>query len=331
MLRRPLALALAILLTGGFLAQAQTIRIVLNNDIEQNTIKGRAFDLLKQRIEEELGSRVRVDVHHGGSLYNQTDQVSALQLQAIQFISPTVGVYTGNFPKLNVLVLPYLLRSPAAIQAAIDDPEIGVGLLAEMQRQDILPLAAWLNGPRDVGTKGKPILTLEDMAGQRIRVPPGDNYVKTFEALGANVTTIAWGEVPTALQQGIIDAVEPVPHAWVSSRMYELANQITQTGHIWDFYLFATSASWWNSLPADVREILADVVAEVTAYNWEDTGRANAEAIEFMRANGATIHTLSDEELDRWREAVRPVWASLGVPLVGEAVMQRLEAIGNQY
>lgn len=327
------ALMAAVALIGGTLVAhaQQPIRVILNNDIEQNTIKGRAFDMLAQLIEERLGDRMTVTTHHGGTLYNQTDQVSALQLQAIHFISPTVGVYTGNFPKLNVLVLPYLLRSPEAIQAALDDPEIGVGLLAEMEDQDLYPIAAWLNGPRDVGTSGRPILTLEDMAGQRVRVPPGDNYVRTFEALGANVTTIAWGEVPTALQQGIIDAVEPVPHAWVSSGMYELADQITQSGHIWDFYIVSTSKSWWDGLPADVREILAEIVEEVTRYNWEDTLRANAEAVEYMRAQGATIHTLPEAELDRWREAVRPVWAELGNPLVGADIMQRLEEIGNSF
>lgn len=322
-------LSLAALVLVLFSAvQAQQIRIIANNDIEENSIKGRAFNHFAELVEERLGDRIDVTVHHGGTLYSQTDQISAMQLQAIHFISPTVGVYTGDFPKLNVLVLPYLLQGPEAIQAALDDPQIGGALLSEMEKQNIQPLTAWLNGPRDVGTSGKPILTLEDLKGVRIRVPPGDNYVKTFEALGANVTSIAWGEVPTALQQGIIDAVEPVPHAWVSSGMYELADQITLTEHIWDFYIVSTNKAWWDGLPSDVREELTDILAEVTQQNWANTLSANAEALDHMREAGATIHELTPEEKARWREAVRPVWDELGVPLVGEDVMRRLEEIG---
>jgi C4-dicarboxylate-binding protein DctP len=308
-------------------ASAQS-RVIANNDIEENTIKGRAFNMLADLIDERLGDELKARVHHGSTLYSQTDQISALQLQAIHFIAPTVGVYTGDFPKLNVLVLPYLLRSPAAIQAALENPEIGGVLLEEMEAANLQPLAAWLNGPRDVGTSGQPILSLEDLKGVRIRVPPGDNYVQTFEALGASVTTIAWGEVPTALQQGIIDAVEPVPHAWVSSRMYELADQITLTEHIWDFYIMSTNKSWWDGLDPAVREELQDIIAEVTAANWEEAISANQDALEHMESQGAQIHELSAEEQERWRQAVRPVWENLGVPLVGQDVMDRLEEIG---
>jgi C4-dicarboxylate-binding protein DctP len=324
-----LLVVIASLVVSGSAVQAQQLRIIANNDIEENSIKGRAFNLFAQLVEERLGDRAQVTVHHGGTLYKQDDQISALQLQALHVIAPTVGVYTGDFPKLNVLVLPYLLRSPEAIQAALDDPDIGQDLLAEMANANLQPLAAWLNGPRAVGTRGKPILTLEDLRGQRIRVPPGDNYVKTFEALGANVSTIAWGEVPTALQQGIIDAVEPVPHAWVSSGMYELADQITLTDHIWDFYIVSTNKTWWDRLPADVRAELSDIIEEVTLANWSETIAENQAALEHMANNGATIHELSPEEMERWREAVHPVWENLGVPLVGEEVMQRLEDIGN--
>ncbi len=316
------------LLAGTALAQSN---IVLNNDIEQNSIKGRAFDLLEELIEERLGDEFAVTTHHGGTLYSQTDQISALQLQAIHFISPTVGVYTGDFPKLNVLVLPYLLRSPEAIQAALDDPAIGQVLLEEMEQANLQPVAAWLNGPRDVGTSGEPILSLEDIQGVRIRVPPGDNYVRTFEALGANVTTIAWGEVPTALQQGIIDAVEPVPHAWVSSGMYELADQITMTEHIWDFYIVSVNKMWWDGLDPDVRTELEAIVAEVTEANWAETIQANEDARAYMTEQGAVIHDLSDEERVRWVEAVRPVWSELGDPLVGPEVMQRLAEIGDAH
>jgi C4-dicarboxylate-binding protein DctP len=214
----------------------------------------------------------------------------------------------------------------------MDDPKVGVPLMDDMRRANIEPLAAWLNGPRDVGTTAsKPIMTPADMKGVKIRVPPGANYVETFKTLGANVTTMAWGEVPTALRQGVIDAVEPTPNAWLSGHLYETAKQITRTEYVWDFYIVAVNKPWWDKLPADVRAGLKRAIDRATVWNWENTKAVNREAYEKIAASGAKIHDLTPEQRKAWATAVKPVWSNIGEPLVGKEVMARIIQIGDKH
>ncbi|MGE0797391.1 MAG: TRAP transporter substrate-binding protein [Lautropia sp.] len=333
---RVLCGALGLMLGAGVVAiapasaQTRSIKIIVANDTEAVTAKGKSWEYFKQEAVKELGQRVNIDVTHGEALFNQKSLVQALQLGSLQFISPAVGLYSGAFPKVTVLVLPYLLPSPAAIKAAMEDPRVGVPLMEDMRKSNIEPLAAWLNGPRDIGTtSAKPILMPADMKGVKIRVPPGANYVETFKALGANVTTMAWGEVPTALRQGVIDAVEPTPNAWLSGHLYETAKQITRTEYVWDFYIVAVNKSWWDKLPDDIRAGLKRAMDRATVWNWENTATVNKEAYEKIKAGGGIVHELDAAQKQAWAAAVRPIWSSVGERLVGKEVMTRLIEIGD--
>lgn len=325
-----LAIAASALMSAGA-ALAQTKAVVVN-ELQPETVKGKTWRLFEQAVEEKLPGQFDVEISYGEALYDQRSMVQAVQLGAIQFISPIVGVYSSTFPKLTTLVLPYLLPSPDAIREAMDDPQVGGALFDEMRQKGIEPLAVWLNGPRDVGTTAsKPILWPTDMRGVTIRVPPGRAYVETFELLGANVSTMSWGEVPNSLRTGIIDAAEPVPNAWISGNLYESAKQITRTDYIWDFYIVSTNKVWWDGLAPDVREVLSTALAEATAWNWENTNIENEKAFDTMRAAGAEIHDLTPEQRAAWVEAVKPLWASIGGSLVDEAVLNRLIEIGDKH
>lgn len=312
----------------GVLRAQQPLRIIVSNDTQQTTLKGQSWDFFKRELETELGPRVRVEVHHSGTLYDQRSQVQALQLGAIQFISPVTGVYAATAPKLAVLGLPYLLPTARAVQTVVEDEALSNALFGDMRSKALEPIAFWLNGERDVGRRGTPIMRPSDMRGVKIRVPPGPGYVEAFREIGANVVTIDWGEVPAALSQGVIDAVEPVANAWLSSRLYETANQITRIGYVLDFYVVSTNKPWWDRLPAPTRDAIRRVMSRTTEWNWTNTARVNDEAYQRIAASGATIHTLTEAQRNEWRDAMRPTWSRVGNPLVGEAVMRRLAQIG---
>ncbi len=320
--------AAAVALPRGVAAQAAT-RIIVNNDTQPTSLKGLTWEVFKREIEQELGNRVQVQLHHTGTLYDQRGQVQALQLGAIQFISPVAGIYAATAPRLAVLGLPYLLPTARALETVIQDEQISGALFGDLRAKAMEPVAIWLNGPRDVGRRGTPILRPSDMRGVKIRVPPGANYVEAFREIGANVVTIDWGEVPTALSQGIIDAVEPVANAWLASKLYEIANHITRIGYVLDLYIVCTNKVWWDRLPTATRDVVRRSIAKATEWNKANTDRVNEDSYQRMAALGTTIHTLNPSQLAEWRDAMRPTWARLGNPLVGEVVMQRLARIGE--
>ncbi len=326
--------ALAVL-AGATLAAGNALAattMILSNDSQALSFKGKTFEQLKGNIESDplLSKEIKVEMHHGGALYSQKTQIQGVQLGGAHLISPTPGIYTNTWPKLNVLLLPYLLPGPKAIEAAMNDDLIGKEMLAELEAKGLKTVAIWMNGPRNVGSS-KPLLTPADMKGVKIRVQPAAVFVESMKAFGANPITMSWGEVPAALQQGVIDAVEPTPNAWLSSKLYENAQHITDMRYVYSFYLVSTNKAWWDGLKPNVRSALEGAIAKTSAWNWNASEEANANANKKMESMGVTVHKINAAQNQAWVDAVKPVWKSLGEPLVGPAVMKRLEEIGNQH
>lgn len=329
MLRRTLIAGLAAtgLALSAATAQAQ-VKIVLSNDNNAVGVKGQTFELLKKEIEKNLGDKVKVELHHSGTMFDQKTQIQGLQLGSVNIIAPTQGIYAPLTPKINVLALPFLLASPKAVEAAIQDPLVRQAVLDELEKKSITPIAIWINGPRDFSYRGqKPILLPTDMKGVKIRVQSVPADIKTMKVLGANVSSMSWSEVPTALQQGVIDAVEPTPNALVGAGLHEMIDQVSAINYQYSFYIVSANKRWWDGLPADVRAGLQEALKVSTAWNWENTRKENEEAYEKITKLGKKIHTVTADQRAQWAAAVAPVWKEFGEDIVGSDVMKRLKEI----
>ncbi len=319
--------ALLAALTLSTAAQAQ-VQIILSNDNNEKGLKGQTFEVLVDELETRLGDQVAVEMHHSGTLFDQQSQIQGLQLGAAHMISPTAGVYSSVAPKVGALQLPFLLNTPEKIQEAMADPVVRDAILPDLQKQNIEVVAVWMNGPRDLGYNAdKAIQRPEDAAGLKVRVQSAPIFVKTWEAAGANPVGINWSESPTALQQGVIDAAEVTPNAWRGSSTYQFVDHISKTEHQYSFYIVGANKAWWDGLSDEVRAGVQASLDAATAWNMIENARINAEALEFMAAEGVQIHDLSTEDRAAWAAAMQPVWQELGTDLVGGAVMERLQAI----
>jgi tripartite ATP-independent transporter DctP family solute receptor len=325
----------AAVVTGLFLfatpSNAQ-IKVVMSNDNSALGLKGKTFDLFKAEIEKRLGGKVVVEMHHSGTLFNQKTQMQGVQLGSAHFIAPGQGTFASLSPNINVLSIPFLLPSPEAISAAIDDPKIRQAFMPDLERKNLAIVGVWMNGPRDISSRSqKAILLPGDMAGIKIRVQPAPVDIKTMQAFGANVVTIDWTEVPTAMQQGVIDAVEPTPNALVGAGLPELIAQTTKVAYRFDFYLVATNKSWWDKLPSDVQAGIKEALAVATKWNWENTEKENADAYAQLKKLGKSVYDLDAGQRSQWVAAVQPLWKQFGDDAVGPEVMGRLKAIYAKY
>jgi C4-dicarboxylate-binding protein DctP len=315
----------------GYAPADAQVKFILSNDNNAVGVKGKTFEVLKKELETRLGDKIKVELHHSGTLFDQKTQVQGLQLGGANLIAPTQGIYAPISPKVNVLSLPFLLSTPKAVQAAIDDPAIHKAIFSELESKNILPLAIWINGPRDLSYRGKKaILAPADVHGIKIRVQPVPADIQTWKTLGANVVAMSWSEVPTALQQGVIDAVEPTPNALVGAGLHELVDQVTRIEYQYSFYIVSTNKAWWNGLSPDVRDGIKAALKAATAWNWENTTKENKAAYEKVSKLNKPIHELTPEQRKKWAETVRPVWKQFGEKQVGPDIMKRLEEIANK-
>lgn len=325
----------AAVVAGGLMsvtAASAQIKFIMSNDNNAVGVKGQTFEVLKKEVEKRLGNKVSVELHHSSTLFDQKTQVQGLQLGSANLIAPTQGIYAPLSPKINALSLPFLLSTPEAVQAAVDDPIVKDALFGDLEKKNIHPVAIWINGPRDLAYRGKKKVELpSDMKGLKIRVQPVPADVKTWQTLGANVVTMSWSEVPTALQQGVIDAVEPTPNALVGAALHEMVDQVTRINYQYSFYIVATNKSWWDGLPADVRSGIEAAMKEATAWNWANTTKENEDAYNKVRKLNKPINTITAEQREKWAAAVRPVWKQFGEDLVGAKVLGQLEKIGKEH
>jgi tripartite ATP-independent transporter DctP family solute receptor len=308
------------------------IKIVMSNDNSALGLKGKTFDLFKKEIEQRLGGKVVVEMHHSGTLFNQKTQMQGVQLGSAHFIAPGQGTFASLSPNVNVLSIPFLLPTPEAIGAAIEDPKVRQAFMPDLERKNLAIVGVWMNGPRDISSRSqKAILLPSDMVGIKIRVQPAPVDIKTMQAFGANVVTIDWTEVPTAMQQGVIDAVEPTPNALVGAGLPELIAQTTRVSYRFDFYLVATNKAWWDKLPADVQSGIKAALAATTKWNWENTETENADAYAQLKKLGKSVYDLDDAQRKQWVAAVQPLWKQFGDDAVGPEVMGRLKEIAAKY
>ncbi|GLQ35084.1 C4-dicarboxylate-binding periplasmic protein DctP [Amylibacter marinus] len=319
---------LALALTAT--AASAEIKMIMSNDNNNKGLKGQTFDYLVANLEERLGDKIDVEMHHGGTLFDQQSQIQGLQLGGAHIISPTAGIYSSVNPKVAALQLPFLLNTPEKIQAAVADPIVRDAIMPGLNNQNIEVVAVWMNGPRDLGYKGKdPILLPTDAKGLKVRVQSAPIFVKTWEAIEANPVGINWSEAPTALQQGVIDAGEVTPNSWRGSSTYQFVDHITMTDHQYSFYLVGANKQWWDSIPASEKAEINAALADATKWNMSKNTEINGAAAEFMAGEGVGIHYLSDEQRAAWAEAMKPVWQELGNGLVGDDVMNRLKEIAG--
>ena len=304
-------------------------QVIMSNDTNALGLKGQSFDLLKAEIEKRLGTDVKVEVHHGGALFNQKTQIQGLQLGSAHLIAPTFGIYTPVAPNISAFALPFLLTSPEKIERAINDPLVRATFGPQLESKKIIPAAIWINGPRDISYRGsKPVLVQEDMKGIKIRVQNVPSDIAAMKAVGANVISMSWGEVPTAIQQGVIDAVEPTPNSLAGAGLIESIDQLTRINYRYSFYIVGANKQWWDGLSDKELKAVKEALDVATKWNWENAAAKNKEAYGKVTSAGKAIHDLTPEQIEQWVKAMKPVWEEFGEKLVGPEAMARLEEIG---
>lgn len=153
-------------------------------------------------------------------------------------------------------------------------------------------------------------------------------YVDTWKNLGANPTTTAWGECYTALQQGVVDGCEVDPSTIVDANIQEVTNYFSKTNHMGTVHIISINMDKWNSIPEDLQQIILKVSKEVSAEQAEDRKIADEAAIQKMADADVVINEVADEELEKMKNAVQPLYDQYDTEYgLGEEIA-RLQAYG---
>ncbi len=301
-----LAVAMVIILGPGFPADIRAAEFDL---VEAHTTPpDHPYTLgmarYAQLVQERTRGRVAIQIHHSRELGDERQVVEGLQLGTIQLTVTSTGPLGGFVPEMNVVDLPFLFRSPEHAYKVLDG-EIGRGLLDRFEKVGIKGLAFWENGFRHITTAKRPVREPSDLKGLKIRVMENRVHQAAFRHLGADATPMAWGEVFTSLQQGLLDAQEnPIPIIY-TFKLNEVQKYLSLTGHVYSPAPVLMSKKAWDGLPPEIRKIMLDTALEVARYQRGLIREQEQQELRELQARGMIV--IENPDRAAFREAMRPV------------------------
>ncbi|MDF2474324.1 MAG: Solute-binding protein Bpro [Anaerocolumna sp.] len=257
-------------------------------------------------VEGKTNGRIKIEVFTGGQLGGDEQAIiEQVQFGAIDLTRVNLAPMCEFSPMLNLLQMPYLFRDVEHMHKVIDS-EIGTQLLSSVEDSNFVGLALYDAGTRNFYNSIKPITKLEDMKGMKLRVTQSQLMVSLVESLGATPTPMAFGEVYSSLQTGVIDGAE---NNWVSydqNSHHEVAKYITVDGHTAPPEILICSKLVFDKLSPEDQQILVEAAKESEIWERETYVEIEKEAMEKTIAAGAQVSEL--ENRDEFVEAVKPIY-----------------------
>ena len=300
--------------------------IIADEDNEERTINVCA-EHFKERVEEESGGRLQVEIHCNGELGGDQETVEAMTLGQIQIIlMGAAGM--GNYDvKFGMLDLPFLFDDYDEMSAAVTGP-LG-DLYNEVLNEYGFQCLGWeYDGARSMSNNVRPINSLDDCKGLKMRVMQNDVYISMFKAFGTNPTPMSATEIYTALQQGVIDGQDNPPALGFSQKYYEVQKYYSWTRHTFQNCIVLTTTKWLDSLPADLREIVETAAADMAAEQ-RQMEHENESAMEQAIQDSGVCETNEVADRDSFKTVVKPVYDEMREAMGSDFMDRILEAAGK--
>src|SRR5712692_5962911 len=271
-----------------------------------------AVENLGKKLEKATNGRLSVQMFASMQLGGEKEAIEQAQVGAIQFARVSVGALGPVIDDLNVFNLPFMFRNTAHMQKVIDGP-IGQELLDKVtaNRNAALVALAWMDaGARSVYDTKKPIKSIADMKGLKVRVMGNPMFVDMMNNLGGNGVAMGYDQVFSALQTGVVDGAENNPPSFYFDNHYQVAKFYTLTEHLIVPEMVVFSKKTWDSLSKDDQALVTKFSKEMQLDERKLWEAKEKDALDKMKAAGIEIDTIADKK--PFQDAVKPVWDKYG-------------------
>ncbi len=286
---------------------------------------------LKENIQNMTNGKVYVRLAPGGQLGAGGALAQAVQSGTIQCAQHSLANFAPFASVVDLINLPYFCGSNQRFTNLTSSDAWKSEVDPKIAASGFKSLFYIVIDPRVVAVRqgGNAIITPADMAGVKFRVPGSAMLQQYYRMVGANPTPVAWGETPSAIRQGVADALDPSVGALHVFGFGEILSHVTFTQAVPDSQVYSVNLEWFNGLPMDVQEGI-EFAGEIThAQNLAKVPAARAYAMSELMSNGVEFHTLTDDQLAEWQSAggyQKPEWDQFKLDLAGNMeTFKRLE------
>lgn len=268
------------------LTDVRTLKLAHSLDVTHPVHKGMVR--MAELIDQKSDGKLEVQIYPSQQLGSERELLELLQIGSLDVTKVSGAVLENFVPQTRVFSLPYLFRDKQHYFNVLDG-EIGQELLLAGEEYWLRGLTYYDAGQRSFYTQEQPIRTPEDLEGLKIRVQESPMAVNMVRTLGGSPTPISWGELYTALQQGIVDGAENNPPSYQSSRHYEVSNYFSLDEHtaIPDVLLISTET--WDDLTEQQQQWIQTAADSSKIYQREIWAEAEEEALETVQEAGVEV------------------------------------------
>jgi tripartite ATP-independent transporter DctP family solute receptor len=291
-IRRILLLVLLIcfsLTVSGCRRDSRVTVIKLGHGLDPAHPVHQAMEFMARYLEEHSAGRLQMDIYPSEQLGSERECLELLQIGSLGMTKVSCSVLEGFVPAMSVLSLPYLFRDDEHRYRVLEG-EIGRRLLLEGERFWLRGLCYYDAGSRSFYTKDRPVLSPDDLKGLKVRTQESPTSIRMVQALGGSPTPIAWGELYSALQQGVVDGAENNPPSFYLSRHYEVCRHYSLDEHtaVPDALLISTHL--WKDLSPEFRQLVQEAALESAQVQKKLWREATERALSEVRKAGVRIY-----------------------------------------
>ena len=263
-----------------------------------------AVKYMSDIIKQKTGGKHSIKVYTGTALGGEKDTIEQTKIGALDFVRINVAPMNNICPETMVPTMPFLFRSKEHMRKVLDGP-VGDEILKACAAQGFVGLAFYDSGSRSLYTVKKPVKSLADAKGLKIRVQQSDLWVSLLQAMGANATPMPYGEVYTALKTGLVDGAENNWPSYDTSKHHEVAKFYSQTEHSMAPEMLLMSKKIWDALTPDEQKIFQAAAKESVPYMrklWDEKEKKSYDLV--VKAGAQVI------EVDKksFQDAMKPVY-----------------------
>ena len=284
-----ITLAVAGALTLG-LASVTQAQVIMRNSISiaQNSHQGNGIDVLAQEVEKGTNGRIIIKNFFSGSLGGERESIESVQLGTQELTGTSTGPIPNFVPAVKILDIPFLFRDKAHARAVLDGP-IGQALLKEFDSKGFKALAWSENGVRHMTNNKRPINLPDDLRGLKMRTMENPVHVAAYKGFGIITTPMAFPEVFTALQQGVVDGQENPLSVIMAAKFEQVQKYMTLTAHVYSpALLLMNKASFDKLSPAD-QKVFLDAAKLAAAATRARVDKDDASGVTELRSKGMSI------------------------------------------
>lgn len=298
------------------------VALKLAHTLDQQHSVHRAMVFMDKRLRELSGDTMRIDIYSGGQLGSERELIELLQIGSLAMTKVSASPMEGFVPEMKVFNLPYVFRDSDHFWKVLQSP-IGKDLLVACERARLRGLGYLDAGSRSFYMNDVAVQTPADLNGQKIRVQNSQTAIKMVNTLGGAATPVSWGELYTALQQGVVNGAENNPPSFYLSKHYEVSKFYTLDEHTYVPDLLLISTTVWNKLEPQQQEWLSQAVDEAVAYQRQLWQESTEESLAAVKAAGVEV-IYPDKQ--PFIDAVKPLHDSYKGTEVGD-LLEQIKAI----